>query len=843
VCDWAADQPAGLETITPGAPIAGVAESFLDLPVGVPLSGYTSRCKCFGDDGDVDLRDSAYTAEFNPSAGVQTRVPVKVTWIGNGQEDLVLVRTDVIYSFDGLVEEVERRLSAASGKDLDGKVVIATNHSHSSYGDFSDQVTYYLGSDRFNYEIFLRMAGTIEDTAMAAHDSMQPVKIGLGIAKDWDDGRVYHDRRGDNDQVQFFPDIPAGSYKDPTLTVIRIDTMDDSPLALLFDFGMHGTSLDGDNAMISTDAPGGVELVLQDQFDAPVMVQYFQGAGGDASPGGSDDWFARLESIGEYAADPIMELWSQTPTSADAIRLEVASRSIAETGADIRVTRDGTVDWYYLPYDENYVPDDRVYEDEVRDADGNLVSGGAILSPLDEFNSAYGEAFCGENPPYLPGYAPAAVFPYEQCVDLELMLNIIRGFFDLTDEEAALPLAESTRAAVTAARIGPLPIRDPDGTTTTDDVLLATFPGEITAWYTEHFRRRAAAELGMKHSLAIGYAQDHEGYLLVPEDWLLGGYEADINVWGPLQGEHIMEGLLTMAAEQLSTDAIEQQDPCGQYQPPDYGDNELPTRVPDQAPEAGTLLATSPAYLYSPLLGLDEMEDGAVPDLAIPAEVPRVQGIVQVAWIGGDPGVDFPLVTLERRGGDGSWSPVLTAAGRTITGGPDILVAHTPDPQYPPEATQTHRWWAAWQAVGHVHERAGVPAGVYRLHVAGNTFDGGATTWPWPASPYELTSAEFEVVPAEISVAVAGSSVTASLRGPPRGYRLVGLGGNLRGDNPLPSAEATLRFHFPEGALDESSATGTEGGGVTTFADVVQDGCDWVEVEDIYGNVGRASCP
>ena len=35
----------------------------------------------------------------------------------------------------------------------------------------------------------------------------------------------------------------------------------------------------------------------------------------------------------------------------------------------------------------------------------------------------------------------------------------------------------------------------------------------------------------------VGYAQDHEGYLLLAEDWLVGGGdEPGINVWGPLQG-------------------------------------------------------------------------------------------------------------------------------------------------------------------------------------------------------------------------------------------------------------------------------------------------------------------
>ena len=46
--------------------------------------------------------------------------------------------------------------------------------------------------------------------------------------------------------------------------------------------------------------------------------------------------------------------------------------------------------------------------------------------------------------------------------------------------------------------------------------------------YTEQFRRRVAAEAGFENSMMVSYSQDHEGYLMIPEDWLLGEYEADI---------------------------------------------------------------------------------------------------------------------------------------------------------------------------------------------------------------------------------------------------------------------------------------------------------------------------
>ena len=836
VCDEA-EENEGVPTIEVGPPQAGVAEAFVDLPVGTPLSGYTGRCKCFGGDGKADRRDSQYRSEFAPSAGVQTRIPTKAFWITNGDQDLLVLKLDVIYSFDGLVEELEASIGEATGRDMDGKVVLATNHSHSSYGDFSDQVTYYLGSDRFNAEIDARLVDSMTAVAVEAFDGLQPAKIGVGRAKDWDGGAVYHDRRDHNDSLQFFDDIPAGSYKDPYLSVIRLDTLDDQPLGMLFAFGMHGTILGGDNPMVSIEAPGHVELAVEELFDTPVVVAMLQTGGGDSSPGGSDDNFARLESVGEYAAAPIHALWSATGTSADPIRLETASRSVPEKLEDIHVTRNGTVDWYYPPADLTYEPDNVVYNPD-----------GTLASPFDEFNTEHGAAFCGEDPPYLAGFAPAQVFPYNQCVDISKMIDLIGGFFDLTDEERALPLPESTKAAVTATRFGPVPVHSEDGTDTVEDVLIGFFPGETTAMYTEQFRRRAAAELGLNHTIAVGYSQDHEGYLLLPEDWLMGGYEADINLWGPLQGEHIMEGMLQMSKEHLLTDAVEKQDACGKYQIPDYGPRAaMPTARPDATAEAGTILTENTGYLYSPLWSEDERQDSAdsgVPYvvLGIPAEVPRVAGLVQFAWQGGDPGVDLPLVTLQVKDDNGTFVNVLTTAGRPVTSGPDILLTVTPDPLYPADEAQNWTWYAAWQAVGHSAPRTGLPEGVYRLHVEGHSFDDdGATTWPWAATPYTLDSDEFTVVPATLSLAASGTDLQAWLYGGERGYRLVGLGGYVRGTNPLEENEVTVTLVSLDGSETSTVVTGAAGGGVTTLSGVLPadlTGLAEVIVTDAWGNEG-----
>ena len=148
--------------------------------------------------------------------------------------------------------------------------------------NFSESVHFYLGGDRFNAEIFARLVQSLTDIAMDAYDSRQDAAIGFATVEDWDpEDRVYRDRRGENDTLQVWDDIPAGRWKDPTLWLLRVDSAAGDPLGVFFNFGIHGTLLEEHSPFITTDAPGGLETVLEEQFASPVVVTHWQGSTGD----------------------------------------------------------------------------------------------------------------------------------------------------------------------------------------------------------------------------------------------------------------------------------------------------------------------------------------------------------------------------------------------------------------------------------------------------------------------------------------------------------------------------------------------------------------------------------
>lgn len=818
-----------------GTPIAGVARGTIDVPVGSPMGGYSNRCTYLGGSGSVDRRQSQYTVGFTPSIGIQTSAMVEALWLENNDQNWVMLNVDAIYAFDEMVQEVERQLEAEIGEDMDGRVVISASHTHHAAGNFSDQIHFYLGGDRYNEETFTRYTESLVRIALEAYNTREAAKIGFGVAKDWDpNDEVYRDRRPENDDLILWDDFAGGAYKDPYVWMIRVDkASDDSPMGVFFNFGIHGTLLDSDNPMLSIDAPGQVELSFAEKFDSSVVVSHFQSGGGDASPSGHGEHghpYAQMEGVGGYAVDALYDLWANIPTSSDAVTMESITRSIPQSQTEIHVTRDGTVDWHYNPYQEGYVPDDQVYDEN-----------GEILSPLDEFNTQFGGVFCGYDDPLIStGNIGSNAYPYDGCMKIDLIVNIISGVFRLHEffpDGLPLPLPSSLKAQTSSMRIGPVSILQEDGTVVQDDMFMGFFPGETTSYFVKHYKNRVHNSLGFQNVLVGGYSQDHEGYLLIPEDWLRGGYEPNINIWGPLQGEHIMEGNLDMS-QMLKTDIVEDTDPEGIYGSTEYMDRELPTLEPDLTVAAGTIVTDIFEDFYIPI----EVPLQVQPD----ANIPRVQGIAQVMWEGGDPGVDAPRVLIEKEE-NGQWIEVTTPSGRLLDETrPDILLVHTPTPLYPYTAEQDHQWWAGWQTVGNGDDRMGLELGNYRFHIYGHRYTGGDNTYPWSKEEYEIISETFAVTPGNLTLSLDTNALWISMDGPAWGYRLIDMDGSSRGANPPYGVE--VEFTRTDGTSETVSMQPTvENDRVYISLSDINGGSlediTKIDARDMFGNLGSIELP
>lgn len=800
-------------SVTAGALTAGAADRVLDVPVGTALGGYTARSGFLGSAGVVDSRSVKLSGSFNPSIGVTSAPRVKVVALTAGGETVLIVKVDLIFTYEGMVFDLEQRL----GAEYAGKVMIASSHSHSAWAQFTAHGPLKLGSGELRDVVYKRLLDTMEVASRDALAARRPAKLGVHFDGNWDPtDLVNRDRRGDND------DLPNGDKKDDKMYMLRLDGMDDAPIAAMFVFGEHGTLNDDDNPFASTDATGALERVFQEQFDEEVVVMHLQSAGGDNSPTGHGRFDCTVKpgkpgdpcflwGVEEGHGRAALPLLAAAYTAAgatmrDTLEIEMVTRSI-ETGPlpESFAIRDGALSYTAF--------------DGVTEPDREILVGGEVKSPIDEFNAPVGAALCETDTAMFPSAAipgTEGLLPYGSCLRLDLAAPILGPIFKLDFQvDETHPVCESTRTTISALRLG--------------DYVFGTMPGELTVMLAEHLRSKST--IAADHLILVGYAQGHVGYLLRPEDWLRGGYESTITFWGPLEAERIGEqllGLLPLAMTSAREDVGSTS--ATRVAVPVMVDG---LEVDNPAPDAGTVPATVPAETWSRI--------GTLASAQPAATISRISGIATFAWYGDDPQVKTPRVTLqyEAVANSGNFANVRRKSGRVVEDA-ELVLAYTPVPLVRTSGTpQHHVWVAEWQAVPWVgaagidalEQRGAVPAGRYRFHVEG--------------AGWMVDSTPFTVEPGGLAIGSAlrtgGEIVATAQYSAPNGWRLMHM--TQLSNQPVALGGTMVKVQLLAGTAPvgvEQTVT-SDANGVVRVPDNVA--ATAVRLTDLYGNTQTRTLP
>jgi neutral ceramidase len=362
------------------------------------------------------------------------------------------------------------------------------------------------------------------------------------------------------------------------------------------------------------------------------------------------------------------------------------------------------------------------------------------------------------------------------------------------------------------------------------DWLIIGVPGEPTAPFASYLRGRSPA--GSERTLLIGYTDDYVGYMLTAEDWLSGGYECSTNIWGPREGEQVLEALVDAAAIAWSPDIEDPEAGTSRFDA--FAFPPADTVPIGDTTDHGTPIAT--ATLWWP-----DTIGSVSPQPA--AQVPRAVGVARFAWNGGDPGVDFPEVIVEREVAPARFEPVRDALGRAASSARGVIVVtYTPEP-LESDAPASHRYAASWQPTAIEPWRLGdplhayaLPLGRYRLVASGAAVSG----------RYSLASPPFEVVAAALAAesqatrATSAIDVTA-LVGPAPGLRAL-RDGVSDGNVPLLGPwQVTVTFDDATTTALEVMPMDGSGSIALSASDVAR--AVSVEVRDPAGNGGVLALP
>ena len=721
---------------------AGYGEALMRLPIGTPLGAYGDRVELLGNASPPDARATRWATGMTASAGMHDALRAEALALDTGGEPLVIVRVDAPFVVENVLFELER--AVAPDGSMRGRIVLTASHSHSAWGAWLPTVHLSPGVDKPLRELVDRAVASLSEAVLAALENLAPARIGIAVEPNFDpDDRVSSDRRDINDAVIGPDGNTAGANKDPFVWALRVDDESGAPIVALVNLPVHGTVGEGANPLASTDVAGGIARALEDELGYPVM--HLQGATGDirpASAGGRDHCpdetrcldMPRIELLGAHAAELLTPMIASIDTEDSAV-LELVTRTFAIGRGGVVNRLDGR-ELYYLRPDPDYEPDRILFDAE-----------GRAASPFDEFNTPYGAGLCGVEGgiTFAPLGGVAGLSPYAQCIDLERGAEIILSAFEYPTPQ--LPFCDSVRATGAALRLG----------LSSADWLLVAIPGEPTAPFAAYLRSRSPA--GPERTLLLGYSNDYAGYMLTAEDWLSGGYECSTNIWGPREGEQVLDGLL-QAAHLAWTPEIED---------PEVGSSRFDAFAFPPYEPIDTVSTSMHGTLVDPASALWWPD---TTDVIASSQVPRAVGVARFAWQGGDPAIDWPEVVVEREFAPGRFEALPLATSRRGV----VIVTYTPEP-LESEAPTEHRYAASWQPTAIEPYRLSdplrpysLPIGRYRLVATGQALSGGRS------QSYTAASTPFDVIaapPATASQAVRGTTsidVTALL-GPAPGFR------------------------------------------------------------------------
>ena len=210
-----------------------------------------------------------------PAIGVAGKLLVKALVLDDGRTKAALVTADVIDLGKKIVSETRGRIEQMTG--IPGSnVMFAASHTHSGpitrrpHPDEGDNVPYQSYLD----DLTAKMAGAVAE----ADSRLSEVRIGVGEGlapfniNRWiptPDGPKGA-RWGPN------PDAPT----DETLSVLRLDRPDGTPLAAVVNFAAHA-SVAGWGKYFCADFPGYLQEALEKVYDGEMTAMFVNGAAGD----------------------------------------------------------------------------------------------------------------------------------------------------------------------------------------------------------------------------------------------------------------------------------------------------------------------------------------------------------------------------------------------------------------------------------------------------------------------------------------------------------------------------------------------------------------------------------
>lgn len=263
---------------------AGVGKTDITPPIGTPSAGYAER------------RGAGMEGVHDPLQAI-------ALFIDNGEKKIVLCSVDHLGFTYEMVQEITQKVH--NWPELATcDIYIASSHTHSGGGAYLNiPVLGETLAGTYSPEITQFYIEKTVHAILQAYQNRTPAKLGIGYGK--------------ADYISVFRSSwPEHSIPLSDIAVIKVTGLDNTPLAVLFNYPVHPTVLKGQNRLFSADFVGYARDYIQRYVGSHVQPIYFNGAQGDINPAilNEEDRFDACSRLADSLAKSVKLIWDITPT-------------------------------------------------------------------------------------------------------------------------------------------------------------------------------------------------------------------------------------------------------------------------------------------------------------------------------------------------------------------------------------------------------------------------------------------------------------------------------------------------------------------------------------------------
>lgn len=250
---------------------AGTGVADITPPIGVPLGGFGEGPRRLS---FPDLNPFNYHFFFAPSTGVRDPLLAKALVLDDGLDRVAIVSLDMVACAGHAMHKVAQKLAARGVAIVPEHILACASHTHSGSGAATPLHFWEIAAmDLYQPAVLDGITTGIADAIERAVLSLEDAKLGIGVGHLVG---ITENRRAGVSPISQKDDI------DPDLGVIRVDRMDGSAIATVYNYAIHGLVFWWDNMEFSADVMGDAGRYIEARGGGVAL--FVNGAEGDINP-------------------------------------------------------------------------------------------------------------------------------------------------------------------------------------------------------------------------------------------------------------------------------------------------------------------------------------------------------------------------------------------------------------------------------------------------------------------------------------------------------------------------------------------------------------------------------